>query len=106
MPSRAMAIASESLGDRSLTELEMSLSTDIQYILLKAGRESAKKCNQLKWKRFLLWISDRDIDPVSVPVQSILEYFLYMKHKGFTSGPFGHHSRLSCRNRWQIGFLS
>ncbi len=68
-PPEAVEVASE--GAQLIVS---GLSTEVVETILQSRAPSMRNLYALKWKLFISWCGDRQLDPVNCPVGTVLEY--------------------------------
>nr|XP_025039348.1 uncharacterized protein LOC112545447 [Pelodiscus sinensis] len=62
-----------------LQGLEFMCSHEVRHVLINSRRHTMCKTYLQKWCRFQAWCAARDLDPLSLPIQQVLDYILYLK---------------------------
>ena len=59
-----------------------NISQEAKTLLLRAWRKSTAACFDSAWKQWVSWCLSKQINPVSAPLNAIIEYLTYLFHLG------------------------
>ncbi|XP_075781544.1 uncharacterized protein LOC142828046 [Pelodiscus sinensis] len=75
-------ITSDGVAPQWLKGDENLCSEQVKAILLHSRKESTRNTYLAKWQRFSNWCLQNDIQPLSSPLQYVLDYILHLRNSG------------------------